>query len=152
MTKSPQRRALGYVRALVDALYHSARAVESRTGLTNAQLAVLRQVALKGPVTINHIASRVQAGQNSVSTVVSRLHRAKLVMRSRGKDDRRRVLIEVTPAGRRALRRAPKTPTEELLHAIDRLSGPQAHHITVGVSALLRGLGRELDPEHMLFE
>jgi len=147
-----RKHALACVRALVDALFHSARAVESRTGLTNAQLAILRQVAQHGPLTVNEIAARVQAAQNSVSTVLTRLQRAKLVKRGRARDDRRRVLIQVTAAGRRTLRRSPRAPTEELLSAIDRITVAQAHQITIGVTALLRHLGHEVTPEHMLFE
>jgi DNA-binding MarR family transcriptional regulator len=145
-------QALRCVRALVDFLYHSARSVESRTGLTNAQLSILRQVARNGPLTVNEIADQVRAGQSGVSMVLSRLQDAKLVARSPAADDRRRVLVSATAAGRRVLRRSPKPPTEQLLTAIDQLSAAEADHVVRGIEALLRRLRGKLKPEHMLFE
>src|SRR5688572_7119253 len=146
------RRALSCIRALVDRLYHSARSVESRTGLTNAQLAVLRNVARHGPLTINQTAERMRAGQSGVSMVLSRLQRAKLVERTISEADRRRVVVHATAAGRRVLRRSPLPPTEELLSAIDQLTPAQAEAIARGLTPLLRKLHRSVTPEHMLFE
>lgn len=133
-------------------MYHSARAVESRTGLTNAQLTILRLVARHGPLTVTEIAAHVRAGQSGVSMVVSRLNLAKLVGRTIPKADRRRVLVNATAAGRRVLRRSPRPPTEELLTALDQLTPAQAEAIARSLSTLLRKLRRGVTPEHMLFE
>jgi DNA-binding MarR family transcriptional regulator len=146
------RRALSCIRALVARLYHSARSVESRTGLTNAQLAILRNVARNGPLTINETAQLMRAGQSGVSSVLSRLERAKLVERTVSETDRRRVLVHATATGRRMLRRSPLPPTEELLSALDQLTPAQAEAIARGLTALLRKLHRGVTPEHMLFE
>src|SRR4051812_49017638 len=99
---SARDRALTCIRALVDTLYQSARAVEGRTGLTNAQLSILRVVARHGPLSVNDVAARVHAGQSTVSTVLSRLARKRLVRRGASTADGRRVVVEVTAAGQRA--------------------------------------------------
>jgi len=145
-------RALGALRALVDALTHSARAVETRTGLTNAQLAILRQVGRAGPLTVNEIAARVRAGQSAVSIVVGRLAKARLVRRFESAEDRRRVMVDVTPAGRRVLQRSPHSPTEELLTALSRLPGRETAMLADGLDALLRSMGRRVVEPPMLFE
>jgi DNA-binding MarR family transcriptional regulator len=150
--RSAHSRALSCIRALVDLLYRSARSVESRTGLTNAQLAILRNVARHGPMTVNEVAERVRAGQSGVSMVLSRLQRAKLIARTTSEADRRRVLVHATAAGRRLLRRSPRAPTEELLAALDRLTPTEAEEIARGLGALLHRLHRRVKPEHMLFE
>lgn len=147
-----QERALNRVRALVDALFHSARAVETRTGLTNAQLAVLRQVAADGPLTVNEVASRVRAGQSAVSIILGRLARARLVRRFSSPTDRRRVIVELTSAGKRALRRSPRPATEELLDALSKLSPREAAMIGDGLDALLRSMGIADAVPPMLFE
>jgi DNA-binding MarR family transcriptional regulator len=136
----------------VDVLYHSARAVESRTGLTNAQLTVLRQVARHGPLTVNEVAARVHAGQSAVSTVLARLATAKLVRRGAAASDRRRVLVSVTASGRRVLRRSPRPPTEALLGAVSRLTPAEAAAVTDGIEALLRRIGRSARKPPLLFQ
>jgi DNA-binding MarR family transcriptional regulator len=151
-TPSAHAQALRCIRALVDILYHSARSVESRTGLTNAQLAILRQVASHGPLTVNEIAARVRAGQSGVSMVLSRLEETGLVERTPSKSDRRRVLVSATTVGRRLLRRSPRPPTEQLLKAVDRLSRAEAEQIARGLTSLLNHMRRGRKPEHMLFE
>lgn len=145
-------RALSAVRALVDALMHSARAVETRTGLTNAQLAVLRQVAREGPLTVNEIAARVRAGQSAVSIVLGRLAKARLVRRFESAEDRRRVMVDVTPAGRQVLRRSPRSPTEDLLTALSRLPERDTTMLADGLESLLRTMGRDVVEPPMLFE
>ena len=149
---SAHARALRAIRALVDLLYHSARSVESRTGLTNAQLAILRQVARHGPLTVNEIAAHVRARQSGVSMVLSRLEESGLVSRRPAESDRRRVLVTPTAAGRRVLRQSPLPPTEQLLRAVDLLSPAEAEQIARGLTSLLRHMQRGRKPEHLLFE
>lgn len=148
----PHERALTCIRVLVDALYHSARAVESRTGLTNAQLAVLRQVVAHGPLTVNEVAARVSAGQSAVSTVLARLTRDGLVSRAKVPADRRQVIVQATADGRRALRRSPRPPTEELLAAVERLSLADAGRVADGLTALLARLPRRARHARLLFD
>jgi DNA-binding MarR family transcriptional regulator len=148
----PRREALLGVRALVDALYQSARGVEARTGRTNAQIAVLRQVARHGPISVNDLAERVRTGQSTVSLLLTRLQQARLVRRSRSSEDRRRVLVNVTSAGRALLRRAPRPATEQLLRALDALSTREARAVANALSDLLRALHRGRKRPPMLFE
>src|ERR671935_128422 len=113
MTDTPQpaaERALALqcIRALVGTLSRSARAVERRTGVTNAQLFVLQQLAAGEGLSINELAARALTGQNTVSTVVARLVERGLVRRKRAEDDARRAVVSLPPAGRRLLERAPE--------------------------------------------
>ncbi len=147
-----RERALRSVRALVHALYRSARGVESKTGRTNAQITLLTFVVRRGPLTINELATLARTKQNTVSTVITRLERAGLVRRVASATDRRVVLVHATPAGRAIQRRAPRPATEQLLRAIDALSPAQAAALATALKPLLRALhgGRGQPP--MLFE
>lgn len=149
---SPSDRALNAIRAVVDALYQSARSVESRTGLTNAQLAILRQVVRHGPLSVNDIAAGVHAGQSAVSVVLGRLEDAKLVRRFKSTDDGRRVMVAATQTGTRMLRRSPRPPTERLLTALSQLSSSEAEQIADGLEALLGHMRRGAERSPMLFE
>lgn len=144
--------ALATIRALVDALYRSARGVEAGTGLTNAQLAILSYVATESPLTVNEIAERVRTGQSTVSTILSRLARRRLIRRVRATDDRRHVMIEATPAGRSVVRTAPRPPTVQLMDALDALTAAERRLISRALSPLLKRLHRERRRPPMLFE
>ena len=107
--------ALDGIRALVGALARSARSVERRTGVTTAQFFVLRQLAERDGLSLGEIAERTLTRQSTVSVVVARLEEHGLVRRDRADDDRRRLELSLTAAGRRLLARAPVPTTGRLL-------------------------------------
>lgn len=144
--------ALDDIRALVAALTRSARSVERRTGVTNAQLFVLRQLAERGGLSLGELADQTLTRQSTVSTVVARLAEQGFVRRARARDDRRRLELSVTAAGLRVLRDAPEPPTGRLLGALDTLATSQLAALTSGLDALMAALGLERRSAAMLFE
>jgi DNA-binding MarR family transcriptional regulator len=147
-----QDKAFRSIRALVAALQTSARAVEERTGLTNAQLFLLRQIAGGDGLTINDLSQRTSAAQSSVSVVVARLVRAGHVKRGRVAEDGRRVTLTATARGRTTVRKAPPPATERLLEALGAITGAEARSISRGIGALLGRLGAREEEAPLLFE
>lgn len=145
-------QALDAIRTLVGALARSARSVERRTGVTAAQLFVLRQLADSDTLSLGEIAERTLTRQSTVSVVVARLVDRGLVRRDRAKDDRRRLELSLTSAGRRLLARAPEPTTRRLLAALDELTSDQLQSLSTGLEALLATLGLEPRAAGMLFE
>jgi DNA-binding MarR family transcriptional regulator len=144
--------ALQNVRALVERLSKSAQGVETRTGVTNAQLFLLQQIRTGRHLTVNDLAARAMTTQSTVSIVLSRLERKGLVKRSRSPVDRRSVVLQLTAAGKRVLRRAPRAATSEVMGALTRLSKVELHALSRGLAALGRELGLPVAPASMLFE
>ena len=144
--------ALQSVRALVDGLSKSARAVEDRTGVTNAQLFLLQQIRANRHVTVNDLAALAMTTQSTVSIVLSRLERKRLVKRTRSPVDRRSVVLQLTEAGKRLLRRAPQPATSEVLVALGRLTSEELRALLVGLHALGRELGLPIKSPALLFE
>jgi DNA-binding MarR family transcriptional regulator len=144
--------ALQRVRALVEGLSKSARGVENRTGVTNAQLFLLQQIRARRHLTVNDLAALAMTTQSTVSIVLSRLERKGLVKRSRSPVDRRSVVLQLTAAGKRLLRRAPRPATSEVLRALARLSREELRALSHGLGALGRELGLTVKPPSMLFE
>ncbi|HWE42898.1 MAG TPA: MarR family winged helix-turn-helix transcriptional regulator [Gemmatimonadaceae bacterium] len=147
-----KEKAFRSIRALVAALQTSARAVEERSGLTNAQLFLLRQIAGSDGLTINDLSRRTSAAQSSVSVVVARLVRAGHVKRARVAEDGRRVTLTATARGRTTVRKAPPPATERLLAALGRISAADARSIARGIGALLPRLGAREKEAPLLFE
>lgn len=144
--------ALERVRTLISALSHSARAVERSTGVTNAQLFLLQQLAGADSLSVNDLAARARTQQSTVSIVVARLVRAGLAAKRKSAADGRIAAISLTAKGRRLVSHAPAPPTSLLLHAIEALSDRDAQLLADGVRALVRALGVTPPVVTMLFE
>jgi DNA-binding MarR family transcriptional regulator len=145
-------QALEGVRTLVAALSQSARAVERSTGVTNAQLFLLQQLATTDSLSVNDLAARARTQQSTVSIVVARLVRAGLASKRRSRDDGRVAVVSITAKGRRLVAHAPVPPTSELLRAIEALPTPRARALAGGLRALVDALGLSPSPVTMLFE
>lgn len=136
-------RALDCIRRLVTALGESARAVEQRTGVTNAQVFVLRLLAQNREsdgLTINALAARTLTQQSTVSLLVQRLESKGFVERQRASDDARRVLVSLTREGRAIARRAPEPPLARMLRSLDTLPGDELQALTHGLGSLLKAM------------
>jgi len=109
-------------RSIVQALRESSRQTEQTIGLTASQLFVLQKLADSDVASVNELAARTYTHQSSVSTVVVKLVRRGMVARKADPNDRRRVVLSLTPAGRKALASAPHAPQQGLVAAVRRLS------------------------------
>ena len=110
------------VRAVVRALRINTRAIELEIGISLAQLFVLQQVAQRPASSLNDLAERTATHQSSVSVVVRRLVDRGLVTRRADAADKRRVQIELTPAGEKLLVGAPETIQTRLVNALGTMS------------------------------
>jgi MarR family transcriptional regulator, organic hydroperoxide resistance regulator len=147
-----EAETLQALRLLVAALTHSARIVERRTGVTNAQLFLLRELAAEGSLSINELAARALTTQSTVSVVVDRLCESGLARRSRSAADARRVEVGLTPKGRRLTLRAPTPPTARLTAALRGLPAGDLQALDRSLMRLLRELGVTAKKPPMLFE
>jgi DNA-binding MarR family transcriptional regulator len=108
-----------------DTMEHIARARTmelTRFGLTREQSHVLRFLyEADGPLTINEIATRVLRKHNSVSTIIKRMVRNRLVDRVKVSGDRQ-YEISITPKGRALFE---KMPTNSIKMAFSALSAEE---------------------------
>ena len=144
--------ALEAIRVLVNSLRQSARTIERRTGATNAQVFLLQQLAGEPGLSVNDLAERAKTNQSTVSVVVARLVDAGLVRKERSAADARTAVLQLTPDGRRLVRRAPAPPTALLLDAVGSLNARQARELASGMRALIRALELESQVPKLLFE
>lgn len=140
------------LRRLVHALHTASREVEQHLGLTGAQLFVLTQLGATPSLSINALAERTMTHQSTVSVVVRRLVRRRLVRKVRAADDARRVELTLTPAGTTLLRRAPLSMQIRLAQAIHDLPPDAREALGEHLAALLGSLGVAPTPAPMFFE
>jgi len=115
-------RSMNAVRSIVRALRINTRAIELKMGISLAQLFVLQQLAERPAESLNDLAERTATHQSSVSVVVRRLVERGYVSRTASPTDKRRIEIEVTPAGRELLAGAPMTIQTQMVNALGRMS------------------------------
>jgi DNA-binding MarR family transcriptional regulator len=87
-------------------LLRRAAEADKSSGLGAARLSALSVVVFRGPLTLGALASAERVRPPTMTGIVNGMERDGLVRRRPSDDDRRAVLIEPTPAGRRLLDRA----------------------------------------------
>ena len=126
--------ALRQYRALADFRYELRRFlrysedVTRRHGVTPLQYQLLLQI--KGypgdaEATVGGLAERLQAKHHGAVALVSRCEDAGLVKRRVSADDRRAVVVELTPKGDRLLERLARLHRNELVEIQRRLAAPE---------------------------
>ena len=104
---SAENQIVAAIRRIIRAVdLHSRHLVEEH-GLTGPQLATLREAARLGKTSISALARTVHLSQPTVTGIVGRLERRRIVERSRDDADRRTVNVTVTVEGHRVLDQAP---------------------------------------------
>lgn len=99
--------ALVALRKILRATEINARALAREAGLTPSQHIILQLIdALNGP-TPSAVAKEASITQATVTSLIDKLERQGLVQRRRDDVDKRRVIVDITEAGVRALRDAP---------------------------------------------
>lgn len=99
--------ALVAIRRIVRAAEFGARDLARETGLTPSQSLLLQLLSRAGAAGAGAIAKDMRLSQGTVTSLLDKLEEAGLVIRKRADDDRRRVTVQITPEGRRAVRLAP---------------------------------------------
>lgn len=105
--ESRSQTALVALRRILRVTELNARKLAERSELTASQLLVMQHVSRTGKALPSAIAKEVDLKQATVTVMLNKLEEAGLVTRRRDTEDRRRVWIELTDAGRSALDRSP---------------------------------------------
>jgi DNA-binding MarR family transcriptional regulator len=141
------------LRRIFRALREGSRAAEREIGLSGAQLFVLRTLAKPGhALSLNALAERTKTHQSSVSVVVTRLVRRRLVSRKKSNLDGRQLEVALTDKGRTLLAEAPATMQDRLIRSIERLPSPKRQGLALALQALVESMGLQEEPAAMFGE
>ncbi len=128
------------LRRITKALEDYSREVQRAYGLTGPQLWALKTLHRLGPLTAGELAEALAVHQSSVSVLVARLERRRLVRRRRRRDDRRFVEIALTDAGRKLAEQSPEPAQGRLLHQLRRMAPADVARIRRSVEALVTAM------------
>jgi DNA-binding MarR family transcriptional regulator len=120
---------------------HAQRESARGLGLDMCEWRTIQILGRDGPSTINHVADRIAMDRGGTSRAITRLEERGLVSRAAAREDRRKSVVELTPAGQ-ALgdRIAAFANARE-----DRLTRSLTDNDKARLAVLLRTLDSEID-------
>jgi DNA-binding MarR family transcriptional regulator len=136
------RRLGDVVTQLRRGLRRRMRSASPDSTLPMAQLEVLQSLGEQEPARMGELAERLHLALNTVSTLSSALVRDGWVSRERAADDRRGVLLALTPAGHSYLARWQGDLDAVLAEAVAELDGPAQDALRRALPALQHIVGR----------
>lgn len=146
------RVVLDSIRRIVQILRVASREAENAFGLSAAQLFVLHKLAESDAISINELAARTLTHQSSVSVVVQKLADRGLVLRESAAADARRMVLTLTPEGRRLIGKSPQAAQEQLIAAINRFPARQRRLLAQLLQQLADDSAGSALPAPMFFE
>jgi DNA-binding MarR family transcriptional regulator len=144
--------ALDSLRRIVRAGRGATQAVQSRFGLSSAQLYVLQTLAESPGMSIKDLVKMTLTTNSTVSEVVGRLVDSGLVTREVAADDRRKKVLTLTESGREIVRHSPRTIQRQLIDGFNRLPARDQHSLSTTLDEWCRLSGLANVPPTMLFE
>lgn len=95
------------IRRVIRAIDLHSRQLNQVYGLTGPQALVLKEVSSRRGITAGELARRVSLSQATITDIVKRLEQRGYVARIRDLTDRRKVMLEITLAGKKLVKAAP---------------------------------------------
>lgn len=115
------------------------------TGLTAPQILLLQTIRDKGEVTIGELANEISLSQATVTSILDRLEKRRLVYRERSQADKRKVHAYLTDQAVETLKEAPM-PLQE--HFTRQFNDLQEWEQTMLISSLQR-IAQMMDAQHI---
>ncbi|HEY0824151.1 MAG TPA: MarR family winged helix-turn-helix transcriptional regulator [Ramlibacter sp.] len=137
----PAARVLRRFRLVFNAVKSHFRAVETKAGISGAQLWALSVVQAHPGIGVGDLARAMDIHQSTASNLLRVLVDRDLVVSDRGGEDRRAVQLQVTPRGARVLAKAPGPFTGVLPEALGRLDKPTLARLDRDLARLIEELG-----------
>lgn len=102
-----EEQVIAALRRITRAIDLHSRLLLQKNGLTTPQLAALQSIQRLQPITVGGVARDIYLGQATVTGILGRLEKRRLVSRARGDRDRRSVVVQLTDDGAKMVREAP---------------------------------------------
>jgi len=141
----PINEVLVSLRRVIRATDLHSKHLAKTTGLTAPQILLLQAIRDKGQVTIGELANQVSLSQATVTTILDRLEKRKLVYRERSAQDKRKVHAYLTETAVETLKSSP-VPLQE--HFTRQFSDLQGWEQTMIISSLQR-VAQMMDAQHI---
>jgi len=110
--------------------------LERSAGLTVPQILLLQALGEAGCTPVSELARLINLSQATVTSILDRLGRKKLVVRNRDSADRRVVTVSLTPEGARCIEQLPALLQEDFVNRFDQLEPWEQSMLTAAVQRI----------------
>jgi len=107
-----------------------------RLGISMSQLHVMHLLERHGELAMSRLADMLDVSFSAATGLVDRVEERGFVERIRVPEDRRVVLVRITPAGRQMLEDVEVVRTEIIQHVLDQLDPSQLDGVATAMAAL----------------
>jgi len=128
--KNYEYRILTAIRRVIRSVDKYSRKINSELGLTTPQLLCLDALGKREPIITKELARTVNLSESTVIGIVDRLEIKQYVSRERSREDRRKVYISLTDAGRGILNETPSLLQDKFSSALMNLENNELETIT----------------------
>jgi DNA-binding MarR family transcriptional regulator len=139
----PAVRVLRRFRLVFNTVKSHFRSVETKAGISGAQLWALSVVQQQPGIGVGELARAMDVHQSTASNLLRALLEKNLVLAPRAGEDRRAVQLEVTARGAKVLAKAPGPFTGVLPEALGRLDKPTLARLDRDLARLIEELGAD---------
>ena len=108
-------------RKIIQSIDLHSRYLVKTVGLTGPQLIALREISRSSDVSLGDVARAISLSQATVTGIIERLEKQRLVGRRYSEIDRRKVLVHITEEGRQLLDVAPPLLQESFMRRFNSL-------------------------------
>lgn len=133
--------ALISLRRILKVVEANSRSLARDTSLTPSQLVVLKELSGRSSAQPGELARAAGLKQATISILLDKLQARGLILRSRGDADRRTVMVQITPDGRRTLSGAPDLLQAEFGTRFAQLPDWEQAYINAALARLVSLLG-----------
>ncbi len=139
------------IRRVFQILNEQSQRIKQETGLTGPQLWTVRVIHEHGPINISDIAKRMYLHPTTVLGIIDRLEARGLASRTRSKDDRRIIWVELTQDGKNLVKSVPEVVQGLLGMRLERMFLNDLMAIDEAIGQLVKIFGvQEIPPKPML--
>jgi len=128
---------------------HSKRAMRE-TGLTGPQLWAIKVIADQGPLRVSDLARRLYLHNATVVGIIDRLEAQGLAQRTRSREDRRVVMVDLTEQGKDMVVRSPEVAQGLLVAGLEKIPREKLETISEGFDLMVRILGAQNLPPQLI--
>lgn len=127
-------------RVIFQSVNRHSHEVERKAGMGGAQLWALAEIAGRPRITVTELAKAMSIHQSTASNLLEKLVGQNFVSRNRSEEDRRVVLLSLTPLGEEVLQKAPLPHRGVLSDALLKMNATELAALQLSLETLIAQL------------
>jgi DNA-binding MarR family transcriptional regulator len=126
------------LRRIFKAIQVYSQEVSQKFGITGPQLWTLKALSANGSLPLGQLSKMMYLHPSTITGVVDRLEKKGYVVRDRVHEDRRVVMVQLTPNGRKVIRKAPNPIQGKMIYGLRKLNREDLNFIYHSVERLVK--------------